>query len=429
MKRLAIYAWLPFFLFLFLFTSVATLFGETAMFEEPDLDRWFHQGQVSPGRKSDPSLFTAFGGPGTDYRAIGPSRSGSMLVGFDTSSKIPQVLPGQYKLTSIQISATITPDFSIVYDPTPDTVTDMIKQSDDIGRPIELFGVGFKNDYEQLGFGQNDGQIPAFEESTALFAMGNIPQERTTNIFPLGDDGQGTGTLGNVFNSPTGVGAYTYNGTTEEWELQSIIRPAWDPEPLAIGTVLGLNPGDNVPANSVFHFDVNLSQSEVLWHFQNQLSLGQLGVFLTSMHDVSGFHAGGGFNPFPKFYAKEHPFVSSGIVSAAKLDIEYKIVHPGDADHDCDVDITDFNALASNFSPSGAGSVVPWFHGNFDGDDDIDITDFDLLASNFAATGYGMEQHLSVPEPFSVGYTFVALLIGWLVFQRPLQQINQSANS
>ena len=76
----------------------------------------------------------------------------------------------------------------------------------------------------------------------------------------------------------------------------------------------------------------------------------------------------------------------------------------GDADGDRDIDITDFNVLASNFDDSGANSATnDWTTADFDADGDIDITDFNFLAANFADTGY-ISPVLGgqVPEPTSV---------------------------
>ena len=77
-----------------------------------------------------------------------------------------------------------------------------------------------------------------------------------------------------------------------------------------------------------------------------------------------------------------------------------------------DVDITDFNSLATHFLPVGTStpSLVSWDKGNFDGDDDIDITDFNFLAINFAPTGYVSPGAVVTPEPS--GLALVGL--GWL---------------
>ena len=75
-----------------------------------------------------------------------------------------------------------------------------------------------------------------------------------------------------------------------------------------------------------------------------------------------------------------------------------------------DVNITDFNALASNFDPIGANAADNiWENGNFDEDNDIDVTDVNLLATNFAAAGYDVVR--TVPEPTGVGGTRVRAAI------------------
>ena len=82
----------------------------------------------------------------------------------------------------------------------------------------------------------------------------------------------------------------------------------------------------------------------------------------------------------------------------------------GDTELDRDVDITDFNALASHFDlaeDEDPQNGPLWYEGNFDGDDDTDITDFNLLAGNFAPGGYGTA---AVSEPASVFLFLTGLL-------------------
>ena len=91
----------------------------------------------------------------------------------------------------------------------------------------------------------------------------------------------------------------------------------------------------------------------------------------------------------------------------------------GDATLDRDVDITDFNSLATNFDPTGDGDPQngPWWNeGNFDGDDDTDITDFNGLASNFTPGGYGAS---AIPEPTAL----VLVVAGFLMLVLTRQPI------
>ena len=45
------------------------------------------------------------------------------------------------------------------------------------------------------------------------------------------------------------------------------------------------------------------------------------------------------------------------------------------------------NILATNFDPCGWKKPNPWVRGNFNGDRDVDICDFNLIATNFAPLG------------------------------------------
>ena len=128
------------------------------------------------------------------------------------------------------------------YDPTADTLAAINGGTDDIGKPMELFGVGFANGYDGFGFGTNDALPPAFEEKSPLWSDEPV-LEQSFNIFPLGDDGAGT--LGNVFNSPGGEGIFdcTSCDLADVPTLVEVTKQPWDTVPWAIGTVAGLAPG------------------------------------------------------------------------------------------------------------------------------------------------------------------------------------------
>ena len=91
----------------------------------------------------------------------------------------------------------------------------------------------------------------------------------------------------------------------------------------------------------------------------------------------------------------------------------------GDVDGDRDIDITDFNVLATQFDPIGANSDTnDWEVGDFDEDGDVDITDFNALATNYVPSGYAGGTS-SIPEPSSM--TLLLLAMGAImtrVFQR-----------
>ena len=95
----------------------------------------------------------------------------------------------------------------------------------------------------------------------------------------------------------------------------------------------------------------------------------------------------------------------------------------GDTDGNRTVDITDFNALASHFDPTGDGDPLNgpfWNEGNFDGDGDTDITDFNLLATNFAPGGYSTS---AIPEPSTMLLAALALILVGCLFQVVKEQL------
>ncbi len=81
---------------------------------------------------------------------------------------------------------------------------------------------------------------------------------------------------------------------------------------------------------------------------------------------------------------------------------------------DYDVDITDFNNLASNFEPIDFLDRI-WKDGDFDGNHIVDITDFNALSDNFSPNGY--DSHLNLggsvqtPEPTSIFLVSLAMIL------------------
>jgi hypothetical protein len=353
-------------------------FAAVGQWDTPALDRWFHQGDTAPGLKTDMSTF-AFLGPGTpDSQA----RSGSFVLGFDTSDQIELVEADRYQINSISVQLDYVDETrNVPYDPTHDTIQSIVGGTDqDAGKPIELFGAGHANGYERLGFGANNAMPPEFEEATSLISSGSF------NIFPLGDDGAGN--LGNIFNSPGG------EGTT----------PGWDVTPWAVGTA-PLTPGAIISPLTTFTFNVNLALPGIREYFQDGLSIGQLAVFISSLHSAVG-HSGGPGEDFPAFHSKESLWVEFGLAEAPRLEIDYTILPestiPGDFDDDGDVDADDLADWQTSYGIDGAADA--------DDDGDSDGRDFLIWQRNY--TGPGSIAAFSVPEPTSLLVVIFGIIMG-----------------
>lgn len=398
-------------LFAQLWMGSAIAAATSAYWDTPQIDRWFHQGEATQGFKESLSTFTSFGVGGTDSSGPLQARSGVFALAFDTTLpgiEIPQVAASRYQIDSIRFTTQlINSGAEVVYDPTRDYIDQIAGGTDDAGRPMELYGVGFANGYTKFGFGPNDAAGPEFEEASPATSSGSF----TYNVYPLGE--RPDGTLGNVFNSPGGEGIFD-----SENELIELTTPAWDPIPWAIGRVAGATAGEVLAGTPTFEFEVDLEVAGVLEYFQQALSEGQIGVLISSLHRASGGHTGND-GDFPAFYSKDHLAVGTlGLRDAASLTIEYSILPlAGDYDGNGFVDQSDYDAWKAGF-----GSSVEAFDGaDGNGDGLVDLADYSVWRNNLGAgtpLGESLVAAVSVPEPSGIqlfgilGLT--AVFCGWV---------------
>lgn len=340
--------------------------GDFLEWSRPDIDQWYYPAASTPGIRILGPTFASLGGLGG---SIDPARRGSTMFGFNTSVLIETGLePHRYGINSIRIGLTMAPGTGeIIYDNTYDFVDEIIEGTDDPGRPIELYGIGFRDDYEnpyeKLGFGPVDYAAPEFEEGTSFYSSNTGAYD----LFPLGDDGNGN--LTDVFNSPTG--GYRVG---EEEQV-----PAWDTVPWAIGMVSDLNPGANVPYESEYSFDVDLSAPNVLDYLQQSLADGGVGFFVTSLHQPAG-HTG--TVAYPQWYLKEHP---RGTPATMEIDVTILTEsNPGDFDGDQVLSANDINVLTTAIA-SGSDDL------RFDVNDDlsVDNADLNLWVKDIRQTWFG----------------------------------------
>jgi hypothetical protein len=122
------------------------------------LDRWMYPFAFTGGTRDLAPTFGAIGSPGFD------NRDGQFVIGFDTAGQIPTGLgPGTYQIISATVRAMVGSPSGFEYDPTYDTYRTYLAPENpnsladsDIGRPIELHGLGFRNGYTHLSFGPTD---------------------------------------------------------------------------------------------------------------------------------------------------------------------------------------------------------------------------------------------------------------------------------
>jgi hypothetical protein len=345
-------------------TAVAAT-ADVASWTAPDLDS-----RTYPfvGQRSNPSE-PVFGEYNVlDFIGTFDNRDSQIQLGFDTAGKgIPTGLAlDDYTITSVTLTITAaTPVGLPPYDPTyDDTTTYQLANGptpapDDPGRPVPLFGLGFRNGYTALEFGPTPvAGPPGFGQSGEGYGPSSFGQGiRHAFAMDFDDDGFPRDVSHNLDEPNLGLNAF-------------------NPHFFAIGQT-SLNPGDIITDGTVFTFDVNIADPDILNYIREGLAVGQLGFSVATLHPAVGGPSGGDGGAYPFFYLTENG------TNTPTMEIVYQIGSPactGDMDGDGDVDVFDFGIFAPNFGSTGH---TPFTNGDLDGDGDVDVFDFAIFAPNF----------------------------------------------
>ena len=273
----------------------SVLFGSQSVTVDVGFDRWMYPFNVTAGSRTSGSTFGALGNPSFD------DRDAQVIIGFDTLvAGVPADYdPAQYEIRSISVTlSTSTPtEQSFHLDSTYDEYLTYVDPAfdTDIGRPVELYGVGARNGFTSPSLSDAMTGTPFFEEDEA-FGFPGPPASEQRNVFPS-----------------------DYNKGVSR-DISNNVRNSFDPSPWAIGTVSGLNDGEQVPVDSQMIFSVDTENLYAMRYLQDGLSRGTLFFAITSMHSA----ALGSGNGIPAFHLKDTNGGSAG--QTARLSLEYAIV-------------------------------------------------------------------------------------------------------
>jgi hypothetical protein len=282
-------------------------------FSQPSLDRWMYPFNATPGTRPSAPVFGTFGDDaGVD------TRHGQFLLGFDTFDRISAGLGStNYLIRRARVTATISRDRAFRYDPTQDpfntydTNHRAYTPDADTGRPIELFGAGFRNDFTAATFPEDGPFGSSASGGRNVYAAGY-----STN-----------GALVDVGNNV---------GKTNE------IFPSFEVYPFGIGQAIGIAPGELVPGGTTISFDLKLADPFVRRYLQDGCNSGRLRFTVTALH-VSAF---GGTPEWPEFFTRD-----SVLGTPPTLELEGTAVTSMDSDSDGLPDDWEqfyFNSLAND---------------------------------------------------------------------------------
>lgn len=223
-------------------------------------DRWMYPFAGAGGTSNRAPTFGANSYPTFD------NRDAQFLVEWDTSGAFtPGLGASSYVIVSARVEIAVN-DGSFLYDPTVDAFGSYFGGTDtDSGRPVELFGVGYRN--------------------------GNSTNGSNLETLSFGPGGPAAG-IRNAFASDHLGGA--------DRDVSNNVQFGFDPVAFAIGQS-SLTPGDPVPAGTVFGFDLALT-ADVVAYLQARLDGGRLDLAVATLHE-SAF---GGPSTYPAWATREN---------------------------------------------------------------------------------------------------------------------------
>jgi hypothetical protein len=274
------------------------------LISQPAGDRWMYWMGDATGSRPSASVYGAYGD--FDYISEGydfDDRHAQMLVDFDTTAIAqPGRGAGNYTVQSLVLTIVVDQGLQFAYDPSHDplgtyrgTMVDA-----DAGRPLELFGVGYRGGFSLANFREN-----------SLYQSNNSTgYKNVRNAYAMDFVGGQARDVSNNVELNFEVAPWAIGQITGAIELDGTFTPG------------SLNAGASVPQDSVVQFTVNLSNPLVRDYVQQGLHAGRLQFMVSSLLGYSYTGDEGDSGGFPSFYTKENLFhePSKGIYLAAQLE-------------------------------------------------------------------------------------------------------------
>jgi hypothetical protein len=273
------------------------------------------------GSRQSASVYGAYGS--FDYISQGydfDDRHAQMLVDFNTTAIAqPGRDAGNYTVQSLVLTIVVDQGLQFAYDPSHDPLGSYNGTiADDAGRPLELFGVGYRGGFS----------LATFRENSLYQSNNSTGYKNVRNAYAMDFVGDQARDVSNNVELNFEVAPWAIGQITGTVELDGTFTPG------------SLNAGALVPQDSVVEFTVNLSNPLVRDYIQQGLHAGRLQFMVSSLLGYSYTGDEGDSGGFPSFYTKENLFhePSKGIYLAAQLEGDVTIQSA--AAHRPDVSIT-----------------------------------------------------------------------------------------
>jgi hypothetical protein len=284
--------------------------------EVPTLDRWMYPFNFQPGTRPVAPTYGSFD-PRFD------ARDAQFLLGWDFGSTVEtNAGPARYLLRRVAVTLTSIapnpPNVPFVFDPTYDsyrtydTNAPAFEPDADPGRPVELFGVGFRNGFAadtflaESPFGETQPTNP------------DIVSIESRNAFAAVFD-----TNGVLIDVSNHAAQLNRSWTNQPFEVR----------PWAIGMVTNAAPSEPVPDDAKVTFELDLSDPLIVAYLQRALHEGRLRLMVSSLspagQSTPGGTGGGGAGAYPWWATSENL-----LYDPPHLTIEGSLISDADSDSD-----------------------------------------------------------------------------------------------
>ena len=239
----------------------------------------------SGGKRDYASVFGAYGD--IDYPDYNfDDRDAQFFLDFQTQALAPAGKGiSSYRVVSMTLTVVVLKyieDMGFNYDPTPDPLSTFLDRStdSDAGRPMELFGVGYRSGWTRANF----------TEDSPFKSVDGYNQVR--NVYALDFDSNGTAR--DVSNNVDD------RFETNPWAVADSpgfidLNDNYVESPIA--------PGSLMPEGRVLRFQVNTSNPAVAAYLQESLNAGRLHLMVSSLYGTTERSSS-----IPKFYTKDVGF-------------------------------------------------------------------------------------------------------------------------
>ena len=304
-----------------MFVVMASLLGSivsahSAVVLEPTGDKYMYPFIPDTAPPSDyASTFGAYGAiddPAYDF----DDRDAQFFLDFDTSSLVqPGQGPANYQVQDLVVTIVVANNNAFFYDPSPDALSTYVdpQSDDDPGRPLEIYGVGYRSGWT----------ADTFVETSPFQSQPSSP--------------------GN-YNRKRNAYAMQFDSSGLPRDVSNNVEEGFEVTPWAVADTSGyidydgafvarsISAGAMVPEGQVMEFRIDLSKVGVLSYVRDGLHRGRLRFMVSSLYGTVQSS-----EDVPKFYTKESFFhdPASGSYLAPQLEGNVTVQAPGpDSDGD-----------------------------------------------------------------------------------------------